>query len=83
MSHLFDKEFQKNVDLRKEIYTPGTRVRCLKLEDEYAPVHPGILGSVNHVDDHGTVFVDWDNGSSLGAVIFEDHIEKFDENPEG
>ena len=29
-----------------------------------------------HVDDTGTVFADWENGSTLGAVFGEDRIRR-------
>ena len=30
---------------------------------------PGMLGTVTHVDDIGTIHVAWDCGSSLGVVF--------------
>ena len=46
----------------------GKRVRCVACGDRYSSVPPGIEGKVTFVDDLGTVFVDWDNGSGLGLV---------------
>ena len=60
--------------LRSE-YPAGTRVRLLGMEDEYAPVI-GTLGTVRHVDDCGTIFVRWDNGSGLGVIYGVDSVEK-------
>lgn len=50
----------------------GTRIELIEMTDPYAPVEPGTRGTVAVVDDLGTVFVDWDNGRSLGRVPGED-----------
>ena len=47
---------------------PGARVRLIKTDDPYTTLKPGDEGDVTFVDDLGTVFVDWDNGSQLGLV---------------
>jgi hypothetical protein len=44
------------------------------MNDPYATLKPGDRGTVFHVDDAATVFVNWDNGSTLGAVYGEDEI---------
>lgn len=46
------------------------------MSDSYTTLKPGDRGTVNFVDDTATVFVDWDNGSSLGVVYGEDAIRK-------
>lgn len=60
---------------RKEIveavrarYPKGTRVELVSMDDPYSKLKPGDRGTVNHVDDTGTVFVNWDCGSGLGVV---------------
>ena len=55
-------------------YPQGTRVELVSMSDPYTTLKAGDLGTVNHVDDTGTVFIDWDNGSGLGAVLGEDVI---------
>lgn len=42
------------------------RVRLIRCNDPYTKLQPGTEGTVEFVDDTGTVFVKWDNGSSLG-----------------
>ena len=42
------------------------RVRLIRCNDPYTKLPPGTEGTVEFVDDMGTVFVKWDNGSSLG-----------------
>lgn len=35
----------------------------------------GLVGTVNYVDDVGSVFVDWSNGSSLALIPDEDDFD--------
>jgi hypothetical protein len=53
----------------------GDRVRLLSLSDDWSDLKPGALGTVIHIDDLGTVHVDWDSGSSLGLVPGQDSYE--------
>jgi len=50
----------------------GTRVRLQHTSDQYTTLRPGDEGTVNLVDDLGTVHVHWDSGSRLGLVPGED-----------
>lgn len=59
----------------REEYPKGTRVELVSMEDLSAPP-PGTQGSVRWVDDCGTIHVDWDNGSHLGAVFGEDVVRR-------
>lgn len=59
----------------KEIYPVGTRVKLIRMEDDYAPPK-GTLGTVYGVDDLGSILVKWDNGSMLNVIFREDLIEK-------
>ena len=54
-------------DIRRK-YPKGTRVRLLEMNDIQAPPI-GTEGTVNHIDDMGTIHISWDNGSSLGVVL--------------
>lgn len=62
----------------KERYAEGTRVRLNYMNDPYA-VESGTCGTVRDVDDMGTVFVNWDNGRSLGVCLEEDSISIINE----
>lgn len=53
----------------------GKRVRLIHTSDQYTLLKPGNEGKVVFIDDIGTVFVDWDDGSSLGMVAGEDRYE--------
>ena len=61
-------------ELRK-YYCKGTRVVLVKMEDKYAPPI-GTEGTVQLVDDEGTIHINWDNGSCLGVVLGEDICRK-------
>ena len=44
----------------------GKRVRLQYTNDPYTKLRQGDEGVVNYVDDMGTLFVKWDDGSNLG-----------------
>lgn len=58
------------VKLRKK-YTIGTKVELVKMDDIQAPP-VGTRGVVEYVDDIGTIYVEWENGSRLGVIYGED-----------
>ena len=54
-------------------YPKGSRVKLVRMNDSSCrDLKPGMLGTVMHVDDIGTIHVAWDCGSSLGVVYGED-----------
>ncbi|WP_339060233.1 DUF4314 domain-containing protein [Tepidibacillus marianensis] len=61
--------------LRKQ-YPSGTRVELVHMNDPYSKLRPGDQGTVDFVDDMGTIFCSWDIGSSLGVVYGEDAVRK-------
>ena len=56
-------------------YPKGSRVELVKMDDVQAPPI-GTQGTVQLVDDIGTIMVDWDNGSHLGVVLRADICHK-------
>lgn len=68
------KDYQ--LDALKNTYPKGTRVKLIHMDDPYTHISPGTLGTVTCIDSLGTVFVNWDNGSSLGVVYGIDKITK-------
>lgn len=65
------------VEARQARYPAGCRVELVSMDDPYnTNLKPGERGTVSCVDSTGTVFVDWDCGSSLGAVYGIDQIRK-------
>ena len=66
---------REEVQRIRERYPKGTRVELLHMSDPYnRSLHVGSLGTVDFVDDIGTVFVNWDCGSGLGIVIGVDEV---------
>jgi hypothetical protein len=64
------------VEMLRKQYPVGTRVELVKMNDPYSKLKPGDRGTVSFVDDTGTIFCSWDNGSRLGAVYGEDVLKK-------
>ena len=64
-------------ELRKE-YPAGTRVELMEMNDPYRAMPRGLKGTVTMVDDTGTIFVDWDNGSSLGVLYGVDSCRRIE-----
>lgn len=60
----------------KEMYPKGTRLELISMEDPYAPVPSGSLGTVEFVDDMGQIHMKWDNGRTLALIPDEDSFKK-------
>ena len=57
----------------KDVMKEGDRVQAW-IYDEYTPIH-GEKGTVQFIDDSGTVHIKFDNGTQLGAVKGVDRVE--------
>ncbi len=51
---------------------PGDRVVFVSTTDPHTELQPNATGTIEHVDDLGTVHILWDNGARLGLVPGED-----------
>ena len=60
--------------LRRE-FPVGTRVELVKMNDVQAPPI-GTQGTVDGVDDAGSIMVAWDSGCGLSIVYGEDLVRK-------
>jgi len=67
---------KETVERVRSQYPQGTRVELVSMSDPYTKLKSGDKGTVRFVDDTATVFVNWDNGSTLGAVFNEDVIRR-------
>lgn len=63
----------KSIELLKEKYPEGTKIRLIHMNDPQA-VPPGTIGEVRKVDDMGTIHVNWETGSTLGLI---DGVDSF------
>jgi len=68
------KSLLKYWDLKKEVII-GKRIILVSTTDEYTKLKPGTKGIITHVDDAGTIFADWDDGSHLGLILGIDFFE--------
>ena len=66
---------KETVERLKVQYPVGTRIILRKMDDIQAPPI-GTMGTVQGVDDAGSLLVKWDNGSGLNVVYGEDKVEK-------
>lgn len=62
------------LEARRMIFKAGRRVELVSMTNPHTHLKPGDRGTVDFVDDTGTVFVNWDSGSTLGAVYGADEI---------
>ena len=63
---------RKMVKFLKEQYPQGTRIQMDNTGSPYLPVPPGTEGTVQFVNDLGSVHMRWDNGSDLAIIPGED-----------
>lgn len=63
------------VDRVRRQYPKGTRVELVQMDDPQAPPI-GTLGTVDGVDDTGSLLMIWDNGSHLNVVYGEDVVRR-------
>lgn len=46
----------------------GRRIEIVSCNDKYTNLVPGSQGKLTAIDSNGTVFADWDDGSTLGLI---------------
>ena len=66
---------RREVESIKEQYPVGTRIELIGMDDPYTPIESGTQGTVEIVDDAGTLHMKWDNGRTLGIVPGEDQFK--------
>ena len=71
--------YNRRIDMMKERYPKGTRICLDRMENDPNPIPLGTKGTVEFVDDCGSVFCKFDNGRSLGMIPGEDSFHKIQE----
>ncbi len=46
----------------------NSRIQLIKTDDQHTNLTPGSFGIVDRIDSTGTIFVKWEDGSSLGLI---------------
>ena len=67
---------KETVNRIREQYPQGCRVELVQMNDPYSTLKPCDKGTVDFIDDTGTIFCCWDNGSALGVVYGEDAVKR-------
>ena len=63
---------KRKTEYLKQTYPPGTRVVLNSMGDDPRPIQSGMRGTVEVVDDIGTVHCRFDDGRRLGLIDGED-----------
>ncbi len=68
---------EAEINAIKEKYIPGTKLKLLEdtKEEPYHPIKAGEIGTVDHVDDIGTIHINWENGRQFGIIPEVDSFE--------
>ncbi len=56
----------------KQKFLTGTRIELIALQDPYTKLKTGDTGTVDFVDENGTIHMKWDTGSNLGLIPGDD-----------
>ena len=76
-------EFRRLEQLAKQykaLYPKGTRIELQMMGSDPRPIEPGTRGTIDHVDDLGTIHCTFDNGRRLGIIPEEDVFRKLTED---
>lgn len=73
---------KKRIEMMKQRYPEGTRICLDNMDNDPNPIPPGSKGTVQFVDDMGTVFCKFDSGRSFGVVPGEDGFHTIQQEEE-
>ena len=63
---------REKLDFYRQKYPAGTKICVDFMPNEPNPVKSGTIGTVNYVDDIGTLHCIFENGRNLGVIPGED-----------
>jgi hypothetical protein len=67
---------RETVESIRRLYPQGTRVEITQLQDPYSKLKAGSRGTVDFVDDAGSLFCSFDNGEHIGFLYGIDGYRK-------
>ncbi len=70
---------EKKVEMLRQRYPEGTRICLDSMDNDPRPIPPGTKGTVQFVDDAGTLHCKFDNGRTLGVIPDVDQFHKIDQ----
>ena len=70
---------KREAEYLKKAYPRGTRIVLNSMDNDPRPIKSGMRGTVEAVDDIGTVHCEFDNGRSLGLIEGEDDFRALTE----
>lgn len=73
-----DDMHRHRIEVLRNQHPNGCTVELVHMEDPQAPPK-GTRGKVLHVDDIGTIHVEWENGSTMGVVPGVDMVRRLTE----
>lgn len=73
---------QEAVEKIKNQYPIGTRIEMIHMEEQLSPVESGMKGTVQIVDDVGTLHMKWDNGRTIGIIPNKDQFKVVEQSNE-
>lgn len=73
------ERLHRQAEMYKASYPPGTRIVLLHMGNDPRPIEDNTKGTVDHVDDIGTLHCRFDNGRFLGLVPGEDSFRKLND----
>ena len=70
---------RRKIEMLRERFPEGTRICLDSMGNDPNPIPSGTKGTVQFVDDIGTVFCKFVNGRSLGVIPGEDGFHTIEE----
>ena len=67
---------RKKIERIRKQYPKGTRLELIAMDDPYATLKAGDIGTVNFVDDAGQIGMVWDSDSRLSLIPCVDSFRK-------